>query len=241
MQSDTHASGAAPPFTLSGLRLGVVAMLPLLPGLVVFAAAFGAVAAQKGLTLFDAALMSAIVFAGASQLVAMELWSVPIAASAIVALALVTAVVNMRMILMSASLYPWLRDAPSRQTYPTLLLLTDVNWLGSLRYRRAGGVDAGFLFGSGLIIWLVWVAATGLGHVFGSVIAEPRRYAIDLILPIYFVVMLVPLWHGPRRALPWAIAGAVALSVQRLVPGFWFIIAGALAGAVSGGFIDDRE
>ena len=52
--------------------------------------------------------------------------------------------------------------------------------------------------------------------------------------------MLVPLWRGPRRAAPWAIAGAVALIVQYLVPGYWYIVIGSLAGAFSGGFIDER-
>ena len=211
------------------------------PELIVFGAAFGAVAAQKGLTLFDATLMSAAVFAGASQLAGMEIWSPAMGWSVIVALALVTAIINMRMILMSASLYPWLRSAPAWQSYTILLLLTEVNWLPAMRYRNQGGSDAAFLFTSGFVVWLLWIAATGIGFVFGRLLGDPRVFAIDLVLPVYFVMMLVPMWRGARRAWPWAVAGAVALAAQQLVPGFWYIIAGALAGAVAGGFTDDAD
>ena len=57
-------------------------------------------------------------------------------------------------------------------------------------------------------------------------------------MPIFFAAMLVPLWKGCKPALPWAIAGAVAVAVHWLVPGYAFIIAGALAGAVAGALLE---
>ena len=231
----------APYWSRAGLWSGIRYTLPMLPGTAVFGMAFGTVAAQKGLTLTEAALMSALVFGGASQLVAMEVWSNPMTWALVAPLALVTGVVNMRLLLMSASLRPWLGPLPARQTYPALLLTTDATWLVAMRYRADGGSDASVLLGSGFTLWLPWVASSALGFLLGALIAEPARYGIDLIMPIFFVAMLVPLWRGPRRAIPWAVAGLVALLVQYLVPGFWFIIAGALAGAVSGGFIDEPQ
>jgi len=53
-------------------------------------------------------------------------------------------------------------------------------------------------------------------------------------MPIFFAALLVPLWRGVRPARPWAVAGAVAVVVHALVPGYAFIIAGALAGAAAG-------
>jgi predicted branched-subunit amino acid permease len=49
----------------------------------------------------------------------------------------------------------------------------------------------------------------------------------------------VPLWRGARAAVPWAVAGLTALAVAARVPGWWFMIAGALAGSVAAGLIDD--
>jgi predicted branched-subunit amino acid permease len=241
MQSETDDHGPKPYWSLSGLWQGVRFVLPVLPGAAVFGAAFGAVAAAKGLSFTEAVLMSAIVFAGASQLVAMEIWSSQFTPGTIATLALVTAVVNMRMLLMSASLRPWLGPLPAWQVYPMLTITTDMSWINAIRYRRQGGADASVLLGSSLSVWLVWVPVSAFGFLAGAMIADPRRFGLDLIIPIYFVAMLVPIWPGPRRAIPWVVAGAVALLVERLVPGWWFIICGALAGAVSGGFVDDRK
>ena len=36
-------------------------------------------------------------------------------------------------------------------------------------------------------------------------------------------------------------SGAVALAVQQLLGGWWFIVAGAVAGSVAGGLLDDAE
>ena len=60
-----------------------------------------------------------------------------------------------------------------------------------------------------------------------------------IVLPLFFSAMLVPLWKGVRPALPWAVAGCVALIAQRLAPGYVFIMAGALAGALTGAFMGD--
>jgi predicted branched-subunit amino acid permease len=51
--------------------------------------------------------------------------------------------------------------------------------------------------------------------------------------------MIVPLWKGFRPALPWAVAGLVALVVDALLPGYLFILAGALAGAATGALLPD--
>jgi predicted branched-subunit amino acid permease len=88
-------------------------------------------------------------------------------------------------------------------------------------------------------LWVAWVAATAPGHLLGALVTDPRRYGLDLVMPIFFCAMLVPLWRGARAARPWAVAGAAALLVHGLVPGYAFIVAGALTGAVAGAFLDE--
>jgi predicted branched-subunit amino acid permease len=85
-------------------------------------------------------------------------------------------------------------------------------------------------------VLVAWVAATMVGYAAGALVADPRKLALDLVLPIFFAAMLVPLWRGRRRTIAWGIAGAVALATQYLVPGWWFIIVGAIAGSVAEGF-----
>ena len=235
---DTRANAH---WSLAGLAEGMRVTLPLLPGTCVFAAAFGTIAAQKGLSLFETVFMSGIVYAGASQLVALEAWPDRMTLAAAATIVLVTVTVNMRCVLMSAALRPWLGTLPAWQVYPALFFTTDSQWLIGMRYRAQGGSDASVFVGSGLIMWVLWVASTVLGYWLGVLVADPRRFGFDLILPIFFAAMLVPLWRGARRAAAWAIAGAVALVTAWLVPGWWFIVVGALAGSIAAGFIDERE
>jgi 4-azaleucine resistance transporter AzlC len=230
-----------PRWTLSGTIEGARMSAALLPGCLAMAMAIGTLAAQKGLTLIDTVLMSGILFAGASQLVALEVWSPRFTFAGLITVALVTATVNLRYLLMTASMRPWIHRMPAWQAYPALLITVDANWLVAMRYRAEGGQDPSIFLGSGLILWIVWVAGAIPGHLLGSLVSDPRAIGLDLALPAFFAAMLVPLWKGPRWAITWVVAGAVALGVSAVTPGWWFIIAGALAGSVTGGFVDERE
>jgi predicted branched-subunit amino acid permease len=203
-----------------------------------FAVAFGTAAAQKGLSLGETLGLSAFVYAGASQMVGLEIWQQVWTPSTILTIVTVTAVVNARMILLGATLQPWLKDEPLPRTALNLFLLTEAGWLVGTRYHSEGGRDIGVLLGCGIILWLVWLIATLTGFFAGALVPEPRRFGLDLVMPIFFGVMLVPLWKGTRPALPWLIAGLVSLVVHALVPCYVFIIAGALAGVAAGMLIE---
>ncbi|WP_439496987.1 AzlC family ABC transporter permease [Bosea sp. (in: a-proteobacteria)] len=225
--------------TWHGMLVGVRKVSVLMPGIIVFAVAFGAAAAAKGLSLLEAVLMSALVYAGVAQLVAMELWRPEWTWGAIAGVAAVTATVNARMVLQGASLQPWFAPYPKTLNALHLFFFTDANWLIGTRYHAEGGRDLGVLVGAGFVLWLVWIVATVPGYLLGALVADPRQYGIDLVMPIFFAAMIVPLWRGRRAALPWIIAGIVALVTAKLVDGYAFIIVGALSGAVAGAFIDD--
>ena len=84
-----------------------------------------------------------------------------------------------------------------------------------------------------------WLASTAAGVLFSNWLTNPRALGIDLLLPIFFATLLIPAWRGARRAVPWLVAGLVAAAVNGFVAGYWYIIAGAVSGAVSAGFIGD--
>lgn len=239
MTSDSDKQ--SPPWTLAGFNLGVRLALPIMPGMIAFGLAVGATAARKGFSFVDSLIMNVVVYAGMSQLVAMEAWPERVTFGAMLALALVCATVNARMLLMSAALYPWLGASPPWRIYPTLHILADPSWLISMRYRADGGSDAGVLLGASVITAIGWIAASCIGYAGGTMIADVRRYGIDLVMPVFFAAMLIPLWRGSRRAIAWLVAGVVAVAVQQLAGGWWFIVAGAVAGSVVGGFLDDSD
>jgi predicted branched-subunit amino acid permease len=229
-----------PYWSLAGVVLGARLMLPIVPGYIAFAIAAGSTAAGAGLSFVESALMNVLVYAGASQMVALGVWPEQLTATTIVALAVLAATVNGRMLLLGAGLRPWLGPLPAWQVYPTLHLLTDPGWIVAMRYRGEGGSDASVLLGGAILVFAVWQSATSAGYLLASLVPDPRAAALDLVMPIFFAAMLVPLWRGRRRAIPWAVAGAVALAVSYLIEGWWYVIAGSLAGTIAGGFVHDE-
>jgi predicted branched-subunit amino acid permease len=231
---------SAPYWSLDGFWLGARLILPLIPGMIAFAIAIGSTAADKGLSFTESMLMNALVYAGASQMVALGVWPEQMTVSAVAGLALIAATVNARMLLLGAGLRPWLGPLPAWQVYPTLHLLTDPGWIVAMRYRAEGGADASVLLGGAFVIFWMWVAATAAGYLLGALVPNPRAIALDLVMPIFFATMLVPLWRGRRRAIPWIVAGVVALAVNHFIGGWWHVIVGSLAGIIAGGFVDDE-
>jgi 4-azaleucine resistance transporter AzlC len=241
MADNSSHEAAAPPWSLAGFNLGMRLALPVLPAMMAFGLAVGATAARKGFTFTEGLLMNVFVYAGMSQLVAMESWPDRITIGALGALAVLMVTINARMLLMGAALHPWLHASPEWKVYPTLHVLTDPSWLITMRYRAEGGADGGVFLGASVLLAIAWVGATCVGHAGGLLIADPRRYGIDLVMPIFFAAMLIPLWRGGRASIAWVVAGVAAVAVQQLVGGWWFIVAGAVAGSVVGGLLDDRD
>ncbi|MCB5175521.1 MULTISPECIES: AzlC family ABC transporter permease [Microvirga] len=231
-------STSRPFFSLAGLRHGARSAVPAFPGFIMFALAFGTAAAQKGLSFGEAMGLTGLVYAGASQMVALEIWQQVWSPATILTIVTVTAIVNSRMILLGATLQPWLRYEPKPRAALNLFLLTEAGWLISTRYYNEGGRDVGFLLGCAAILYVVWLLATLAGYFAGALVPEPRRFGLDLVMPIFFGIMLVPLWKGAKPALPWLVAGLVSLAVHALVPGYLFIAAGALAGVIAGMLIE---
>jgi 4-azaleucine resistance transporter AzlC len=215
--------------------------LPVLPAMTAFGLAVGATAARKGFSFAENLVMNVFVYAGMSQLVAMEAWPERVTIGAMAALMVLMVTVNARMLLMSAALYPWLGASPPWKIYPTLHVLADPSWIIAMRYRANGGTDAGILLGSSVLLGVAWIGAACIGHVGGTMIADPRRYGIDLVMPVFFAAMLIPLWRGARPAIAWIVDCVVAVTVHQLAGGWWFIVAGAIAGSVVGGFLDDAD
>jgi predicted branched-subunit amino acid permease len=239
--SDSVTRHEKPYWSRAGARIGLGMAVPVLPGLFVYGLAVGSEAAHKGLSFFESVLMNLFIYAGAAQMLVLQIWPDTFTWGAVAGLALITAIVNARLLLMSASMQPWLGGLPAWQSYPSLYFLVDPTWLMSMRYRAEGGSDVGVYGGATAAFVFIWMGATTVGFLLGGLVTDPRRYGFDLVMPVFFVVLLFPMWGGYRRAVGWAIAGIVALAVDHYVPGWWFIVAGAVAGTVAGAVLDDGD
>ena len=222
--------------TLAGLRAGAAMTFPLMPGVIVFGLAIGALSAQKGLTLFQSWALTSFLNGGAAQIVGYQVWPQIWTPAALIAVVGVVTTVNLRFLLMGASLRPWMHALPAPFVYASHTILTDLNWSLAMGYRARGGRDVGVLIGAGLFAWVVWSVSVVPGWLMVSFVADPKRYGLDLMMVVMFSTMCVPVLKRARRLAPFVAAAAVGLAVGFLFDGFWFIIAGALAGATVGAF-----
>nr|WP_283949493.1 AzlC family ABC transporter permease [Limobrevibacterium gyesilva] len=210
--------------------------IPLLIGVTPFGLVCGITAQGAGLSFLETFLMSASVYAGSAQLVVLANWAHP---APVVAATLATFAVNLRMALMGPVLSPWLDRLRGWRLWGSLFVMADQNWAQALGDMTAGGRDAGVLLGSGLIMWVWWIVTGGIGHAMGTVLSLPPGHPLFFAALAVFVSMLANMWRGWGDVLPWVIAGGVAVVTARLLPGTaWYIVAGALAGSMTGGLRD---
>jgi 4-azaleucine resistance transporter AzlC len=214
---------------------GVRSELPLLIGVFPFGMIYGALAMDAGLSTAASQLMSSIVFAGSSQFVAAQLFSE--AAPGFVIL-LTIAVVNLRHMLYSASLAPYLKNLPVRWKALLAYLLTDEAYAPTIiKYEKEGITPFGhwFLLGAGLSLWSTWQVSTALGIFLGTAI--PEDWPLDFALPITFIAMVVPVLKNRPMVAAALSAGVVAL-LAHAIPFKLGLILAALTGILVGTLLD---
>lgn len=228
--SDSPSFGSVT-FTVAGATRGARAMVPIVPGAIAFGLIYGFIAGEKGLTALEIGLTSMIVFAGASQLLALELWSEPLPIGTLV---LSVLVINLRHMLMGPTLLPWLQRLPPWRAYASLYFLADEVWGASIVEMRRGGRDAAFLLGAGLTLYGFWVSSSVLGRAAGDLSPLVERWGLEFLTTAFFVALLAGFWRGRGDVLPWLAAGGIAVATELLLPGTWYIVLGALVGSLFG-------
>lgn len=226
-------------FTPRGVRRGMRRSLAIALGLAPFGMVVGVLAAGKGLSALETVLMSGLVFAGASQILALDLWAHP---PPLLGLAFATLAVNVRMALMGPVLSGLLAGLGGWRLWGSLFLLVDHGFAIAMAESRRGERDAGLLFGVGATLWVFWLASSLAGFELGALLHPRRDHPLFFAAPAAFISLLVPLWRGWRDALPWLLAAAVAIPLARFLPhGAWHVVAAAVAAAAWGAFRDRRE
>lgn len=193
--------------------------------------AFGVMAGAVGLSLWEAMALSGWMNAGGAQMATLQAWGDPVP---LLAVCLTTLAMNARYLLLGAALRPWFGGLPAWHSYPSLFVMGDANWALSLREQAEGRNDAAFLLGTGAVLWVVWVGATAAGYVFGQSLGDPRKYGIDFMLAAFFATMAVAFVRRAGDIAPLLVGMAAAVVIERLVPGPWYILGGALAGSLVG-------
>lgn len=210
---------------------GIIETIPLLIGIAPFGMIYGVLAVKAGFPPAAAQAMSAILFAGSSQFMIVNLVA---AGSPWLVVVLTAVVVNLRHALYSASLAPFLKHLPAGWKAVLAYVLVDEAYaVGIHHYEREGsaGHQHWFLLGSGLAVWVCWQASTALGIFLGAQI--PAAWSLDFTLALTFIAIVVPGLKN-RPLLLSAVTAAVTTVVAHPLPYKLGLILAALAGIAAG-------
>lgn len=221
----------------SEFAAGLRATLPIMVGVVPFGIIFGALAAASGMPAWVAAAMSAFVFAGSAQFVAIGLIA---SGTGLLLITLTTFLVNVRHNLYAATLAPHIGALPPRWLMPLAFWLTDETYVVAIQHfqtHRQSTYKRWYYLGSALTMYSLWQVATWVGIWAGTRITDPASWGLDFALPATFIVMLLPQIRG-RGVLACVFTAATLSIVLHGLPYQSGLIVSVVAGAVVGAIVE---
>jgi len=171
---------------------GAKATIPLIIGAIPFGIIFGTLAEPSGLSALGALAMSLIVFAGASQFIALGMLS---AGAAIPVIIITTFIVNLRHMLYAANMVPKVRHLPLRWRAAMAFGLTDETFAAvSNRYMNNPQAEHAhwFYLGSFIAMYSNWVLCTGIGITLGELFPNMTEWGLDFAMSVTFIGMVMP-------------------------------------------------
>ncbi|MDZ7799238.1 MAG: AzlC family ABC transporter permease [Trueperaceae bacterium] len=224
-------------FSRPAFKEGVKDVAPMMLGVAPFGMITGVSAAAIGMGTPDAVGMSALVFAGASQLAAIALIGQEASFWVIVA---TTFMINLRMAMYSASLAPWLVHLRPLTRLGLSYLMTDQAYAFSiLRYPREPDdfPRRDYYLGVATPLWALWLTATAAGALLGAQV--PPAWQLDFAIPLTFLALLAPAVRNVPSLLAALTGGALAVALQGL-PFNLGLVLGALSGIAAGTVAEGR-
>lgn len=208
---------------LISLKEGITSGLPIALGYFPVAMAFGIISRNTSISLGNCCLFSAIVFAGASQFMAVDLIKIGTAIGNII---LCTFLVNLRYLIMSAALAVRIKEIKKRWLFFIAFGVTDETFLIiSLGNRK---LSVPFLLALNGICYCFWVSGTYVGYLIGTILPINVQNSLGIGLYAIFIALIVPEIKKSLHVLILSIFSgilAVLFSYYRILPSSWELVA----------------
>jgi 4-azaleucine resistance transporter AzlC len=213
---------------------GLFSILPLTLGVIPFGLVTGIAGIKAGLSALEITAMSALVYAGAAQLVALQLMST---GSSLVFVILAVIVVNLRYIMYSSAIAKHLKPLSQPLRALAAFELVDQNFVLTLNRSKELGekLTPWFFLGAGAPLWFGWNIFTLIGATVGARV--PESWSLDFAVPLCFLVLLVPNVRS-RPTFVAAIIGGVTATLLNGLPYRSGLFVGAVAGIAAGVWLE---
>lgn len=218
---------------------GAKGIFPLVVGAIPFGLIYGTLAASSGLSFGAAMAMSAFVFAGSSQFIAVGLIA---AGTALPLIILTTFVVNLRHLLYAASLVPHVQHLPQAWKLPIGFWLTDEAFAVAIaRYNQADRSPHKhwYYLGAAIFMYANWQVFTFLGLTVGQMVPNAANWGLDFAMSVTFIGMVIPYLKTKPMYCSVIVAGIVALLAHGLPHQLGLMVA-AIAG-IAAGIVSERQ
>ena len=215
----------------SNVAAGLKGMVPFIPGVFAYGTVYGILSRAGHLTLAQTLSMSALVFAGASQLVALALLKQGATGLAVVG---ATFFVNLRQVLYGLSLGPHLKGTGPKKLALLACGLTDESYGVTMVAYAGGRGSPGYFLGAGLGVFGPWLAASLTGFLLAAYLDDPRRWGLDFTFIGAFMGLLVSQVKSPSALVVTVASSLAALAAWYLLGSNWSVAAGALTAFLLG-------
>jgi 4-azaleucine resistance transporter AzlC len=226
------------PTPQTAFKGAIRAFIPVTLGIIPFGVVFGVSAAEIGINAVEGIGMSMIMFAGAAQLVTVELLKNDAAVWVIVLSALV---VNVRFVIYSASLTLHFKSIPFAQKLLAAYFITDQPYAMSIAYFNEYP-DAPHKFwyylGHAIGLWVTWVISSAVGLIVGAVI--PESWSLGFVIPLMFIGLVTPAIRGRSYLVSAVVSGTTVVALHSMPNNLGLMVAIAL-GILSGVMMERFE
>jgi 4-azaleucine resistance transporter AzlC len=214
---------------------GMRGALPILIGVVPFAMVSGVAAVSVGLTFTEATGMSLIVLAGASQLAVYQLMQV---GSPWIIMVLTAWVVNLRFIMYSATMAPYLQKLPTHKKALLAYMLSDQGFGVSVAHFVINKEveHRWYYFGAASLIWVVWQVGAMIGALLGALV--PASWGFDFAFPLSFMALMFGALTDSSMVIA-ALAGGIIAVLGKGLPYNLGLVLGISLGIAAGYFAEN--
>ncbi len=219
---------------LSGMRAGI----PVLLGFIPVGIAYAVMARQAGFTAAQTVGMSLAVFAGASQMMAVEMYA---QGAGLAAMIIAVFILNLRHIIMSMCVMNRIRSAPTGLKLLAAFGVTDESF-AIFTSEREENCTISFFLGIITVTYSAWVGGSLIGAAVSDILPEILSASLAIALYALFIGLLIPgLTKNLRLGLLAVLTAVCNTLLSQVIASSWALIASTLLCAFAGVFFVDTD